>query len=1135
MIDQDSNPTMPASDERFPTLAALRYAHQELLRAMREGSEIAQYTETIVAFIQRGIATGKLLESEDDRLTAQSLLDYWSATLYRAGLVSPDATLAEFDPQLEPELDDASCPYVGLDPFDETNQDRFFGRQRLVDRFLVERLQQRHMIVLLGPNASGKTSVLRAGLIPALKKGAIAGSERWRYLPFLLPGTDPLTMLAHLLDSDQDAASLERHRVGMLANERYLLENLSRSDGKTAVVLIDQLEELFLQAPEAEQRAFINNVLQLVAEGKHYVLTALRSEFESQIPRYPELQAAFELGTRIQLLPMTAAELREAIERPAEQIGLKFETGLVDRLIEDLLGEPAALPLLQFTLLRLWEQREHNRITWKAYHTVGSGRIALARSADAVYQSFTREERLTARRLLLQLARPLSGSEPTIRPVRMANLLANTPSAEQTKQVLERLRQARLVRIRSGSGPDDTQVEIAHDALVRHWPTLVSWLHNERTTLEMRRNLEAKAQEWLRLGRGNAGLLDAVALAEAERWLQSEEAQYIGFDPLLPNFVQTSRIAIEEAQQRELAQARALAEAEHERAEAQERRAEVERQRAEEQARARLRITQAFRIIGVLCMLALITAIFALQQSRRANQNAAEVTTKAIALQTAETLARQKAGEAELNAQAARTSEALAVENQRKAEDAAATAVVDRSNAQTQQQLARSGQLAAQSQAIGERIPQLALLLAAESLNTTLRAKLPTLEIADRTARDALLHYSGVSLYNHGQPVLSVNFSNDGRLISVGSDQVAQIWNSTTPDQPTTAIPFDIAPRLMTMSNDGKALVIVGDGTTAQLIDLTGSQPVRLLDASSPITALAVSGNSQRVAVANEAGETRVWNIGSPGEPRILRPQSGQRPAVRAVSLNPDGRLLLTGSDDGIARLYDLNKADPIFPVVTTTRRPALTSVSISPDGRWAVIGSRAGDTHLWQLSSAGFVNGPFVLLGQTRAITLISINSDSTLCATGSADGTTYLWRLAARDLPAPRSVLRGHRQRITGLQITPDNQRLITASADGTAALWDLTAEDPGATQRRLIGHDGAINATALSQDGSLLATAGADGSVRLWDLARPPLEESALPKEPGELIMMLCQVAGRSMTEEEWGRMMPADEPYRQTCGK
>ena len=1130
--EQPTKQSMP--DERFPTLAALRYAHQELLRAMREGSEVVDYTATIVAFIQRGLATGKVLESEDDRLTAQSLLDYWSATLYRAGIAAPDATLDEFDPQLEPELADSSCPYVGLEPFDESTQDRFFGRQRLVANFLIERLQQRHMIVLLGPMGSGKTSVLNAGLIPALKKGAISDSQSWHYHTALIPGADPLGMLASLLVPNEDSLALERHRAGMLASDRYALEHL-RPGAPPIVLLIDQLEELFLQASEADQRAFINNVLQLVQSQASYVLTALRSEFESQIPRYPELQATFELGTRVQLLPLTAAELREAIERPAEQVGLKFESGLVDRLIEDMLGEPSALPLLQFTLMHLWDQREHNRITWNAYNTVGSGRMALARSADAVYQSFSREDQLTARRLLLQLARPLSGFEPGVRAMRMASLLKNVASAEQVRQVIMRLYHARLVRIRIAASPDDTQVEIAHDALVRHWPTLVNWLHTEQSALEVRRNLEAKVQEWVRLGRGNAGLLDAIALAEAERWIQSDEAQYIGFDPNLSTFVQTSRTALEELQQRELAQARALAQAEHERAEAQERRAEVERQRAEEQTRGRQRITQAFRAIGVLCMLALIAAIFALQQSNRANQSAAEVTTKAVALQTAEVLARQKASEAEQNAQVARTSESQAVENQRKAESAAATAVVDRSNAQTQQRLARAGQLAAQSQAVGERLPQLSLLLAAESLNMTLRANQPALPVADRTARDALLMYTGSSLYHHDQPVLGVAFTSDGRLVSVGNDQIAQVWNSTLPNQAPTLIPFNMNPRLMAMSSDGKALVIVGEGASAQLIDVSVGKIVAVLDALSPITALAISGNGQRVALANEAGETRVWNVGTSAAPRILRPQSGQLPPVRAISLNPDGRLLLTGSDDGIARLYDLNRNDPIFPVVTTTRRPALTSVSISPDGRWAVIGSRAGDTHLWQLSSAGFVNGPFVLLGQTRAISLITINSDSTLCATGSDDGTTFLWRLQARDLPGPRSVLRGHRQRITGLQITPNNKQLITASADGTASIWDLTAEDPGATQRRLIGHDGGINGTALSADGALLATAGADGSVRLWNLTKPLLTDAALPNDPHELIVMICKVAGRSMTEEEWQRMMPADESYHATCGQ
>ncbi|HEU5089113.1 MAG TPA: hypothetical protein VFT99_16770, partial [Roseiflexaceae bacterium] len=185
-------------------------------------------------------------------------------------------------------------------------------------------------------------------------------------------------------------------------------------------------------------------------------------------------------------------------------------------------------------------------------------------------------------------------------------------------------------------------------------------------------------------------------------------------------------------------------------------------------------------------------------------------------------------------------------------------------------------------------------------------------------------------------------------------------------------------------------------------------------------------------------------------------------------------------------------------------------------------------------LSGSGFAGGPYVLRGQTRAIRTITISPDSTLTATGSDDGTTFLWQLASRDLPAPRSVLRGHSRPISGLQISPDNQRLISASADGTAALWDLRAEDPGATQQRLLAHEGPVNAVALSSDGALLATASDDSSVHLWTVAQPSPTLESLPAGVEQLVDMVCDVTGRNLTEQEWHTYVPADVPYRTTCG-
>jgi hypothetical protein len=175
----------------------------------------------------------------------------------------------------------------------------------------------------------------------------------------------------------------------------------------------------------------------------------MRADFESLVSRVPDLQAHFERNI-FRVTPLNAAELRSSIEAPAALIGLKFEQGLVDTLLQDILGEPAALPLLQFTLLKLWECRERNYIMWDAYRRLGGGRLALANSANAFFDGLIPEQQVTARRILLRLVRASDGLEITSNRVRMELLYRTGEAEDRVNRVLERLIDARLVRVTQG-------------------------------------------------------------------------------------------------------------------------------------------------------------------------------------------------------------------------------------------------------------------------------------------------------------------------------------------------------------------------------------------------------------------------------------------------------------------------------------------------------------------------------------------------------------------------------------------------------------------------------------------------------------------------------------------------------------
>jgi hypothetical protein len=621
------NPTA-GTPERFPSLPALRTAHAELLQRRRLSEDTPESPAAVRAFIRQGRATGAILDDEAERLAAQSLLDFWANQLVRADLDTPEATLAEFDPTLAPELPDEPCPYRGLDAFHSTDRPFFFGRQRLLEQ-LLDHLRQDRLLAVIGSSGSGKSSLVLAGLVPALQAGALPGSEAWRYVPPLTPGSNPLASFARAVarsalggapkaeasGSKPGSTPVDQTAQQFLQHLDYLSRLLGDPPSAPAVVVVDQFEELFtLCRDEPMRQAFVANLLSLldVPGAGHIVVLTMRTDFVDNVARLPALQERFEQAT-VRVTPLSAGELREAITGPAAAVGLKFEEGVVDALVHDILGEPAGLPLLQFTLLKLWEKRERNRVTWEAYRRLGGGRLALANSADEFYNNLIPEEQVTCKRILLRLVRPGEGLEVTSNRVRRQSLYGAGEARDRVDRVLDKLIIARLIRQTAGDTPADAQVEVAHEALVRNWPRLVAWLDEERVRLRARLQLTTSAEQWARLNRDPSGLLRGALLEEALNFADLTELEAA--------FVQTSQAdAQRRAQEREVTRQRELDQA-HALAEEQRLRAEVETKRAEEQARSASRLRRLIAGLIAIFIVAGLILFYAFGQQQQAQQS----------------------------------------------------------------------------------------------------------------------------------------------------------------------------------------------------------------------------------------------------------------------------------------------------------------------------------------------------------------------------------------------------------------------------------------------------------------------------------------------------------------------------------
>ncbi len=417
------------------------------------------------------------------------------------------------------------CPFKGLASFEPVDADYFFGRERLVAE-LVARLVGAGFLGIVGPSGSGKSSVLRAGLLPALAGGVLPGSERWRRV-LIRPGERPLEELRRLLASgatDPLAEALD----ALNAEERILLA-------------VDQLEELFTACrSEAERAAFADSLARAAAdpEGRAVVVVALRADFYGRFAAYAGL--AELLGANQVLVgPMQASELRRAVELPASRVGLRVEPELSDALVDDVEGEPGALPLLSTALLELWQKRQDNALTLAAYRESGGVHGAVARLAEGTYGGVPDERKPLVRALMLRLVAEDEGDAPVRRraPLAELDLERNTDMAD----VLARLADSRLVTIGEGS------VEVSHEALLREWPRLREWIEEDAEGRRLRRHITQAATEWEAAGRDQGELYRGARLAAALDWSTDHALE---LNELERGFVAESREASEKETKR---------------------------------------------------------------------------------------------------------------------------------------------------------------------------------------------------------------------------------------------------------------------------------------------------------------------------------------------------------------------------------------------------------------------------------------------------------------------------------------------------------------------------------------------------------------------------------------------------------
>lgn len=941
-------------------------------------------------------------------------------------------------------------PYVGIRPFNSDENLFFFGRDEQTLEIL-QRLHENHFVAVVGGSGSGKSSLIRAGLIPALKGGfLVEDSNKW-LIAIMKPGQNPMYHLAQAIlqqvNPDGSQADildlvvlLKKEGVKAIIN---LIGPQHKSQNINFFLLIDQFEELFRFAMELQDSAkkteafdFVNMMLSLSKQNEvpFYIVLTMRSDFIGDCAQFHNLPEA--LNKSQYLIPrLNRQQLKMVIEGPAKLFGGKFSPALTSQLLNDLGNVKDELPLIQHALMRIWDYElvvdKNGMLDLGDYKAIGGFEKALDMHADEALMSLNMEDQKIAKTLFQALTEIDDNKRKIRRPLLLNDLkLLTGASEEKLLAVIDHfIRDMRAFLILEDTGEDGDQlIDISHESLIRQWDTLSEWVEEEGESAAIFKKLVEDS----RLHRlKKKDLLTGSELQLALEWREKYKPTAIWANRYIKGGFEESMQYLEAS--------------------------EKERNRIKNIEKSRKKkMRYMWAALGALLVVITVSSVIATVRST-------ELAKKVNANFLRSEIYRNENNDPTY---ALRLADEAWIKNDPtvflKLAELDDSTLVSIKEAEAIYHKNSFYKIVSKAPSDTSNV----LSVAFSKDGTTLLTG-----SADGMARFRDLKGNIIQDFKgHTGAVNSVSFSSDKDIILTGSeDGTARLWSLDGKNIRVFRVDTIMSPiQTAVFSKDGKNVLTGSKDHTVRIWNLKGELIKDFTGHSGAINSIAFSITGDTILTGSDDFTARMWNW--EGKPITMSKGIRQSGPITSVAFSPNGKMILTGSEDWTASLWNL-EGEPLQGFIG--HEGPISSAIFSPYGSYILTGSDDNTARLWQLQGELLQ----VIKGHTGPISALAFSPDGGSILSGSKDMTARTWELKVELM----QVFRGHTRGIKSAIFSPNGETILTASEDKTARLWNTKGEEI----RKFEGHRGTIYSVAFSPKGNSILTGSQDSTARLWDM--------------------------------------------------